>query len=127
MRTFEEYCKKRQDEGFGRNLALGAALVSGGLAGNKLINPAAPQAQQQVQQQQAQQPGSPAPQVQQQAPQSQDDGEDILAPSDRSWNSDLGDFRTFKLKDGSYIYRTAKGDFKQVNSPITGSKFVRVK
>ncbi len=104
MKKFSEWHDERisrKDEGFGRNLAMGAALAGGMMGFGKQSAAAASQ---------------PA------------DGTDMLAPSDKSWNSELGDFRSIKLKDGTIIYRTAKGDFKQVNAPLsaTGFKFVKV-
>lgn len=107
MKTFGEWQKEKVNEGLGKNLAIGAALAGGALGLNKFNKTpvANPQTQQQMVQQAAQ---------------------DVFAPSEKAWNSELGDFRTLKQPDGTIVYRTANGDFKQVDSPV-GPKFVRIR
>ena len=102
MRTFIEW-QKEMDEGLRSRLAIGAALAGSAFgAGN--VNAGNPPAQ------------------------TADVGQDMFPPSEKSWNSELGDFRAIKFKDGSIVYRTAKGDFKRVKSPLssTGFKFVKI-
>lgn len=126
MKTFQEWCeiRQRQDEGFGKNVALGAALTGGALGGGLGLHKLSQTSQKTTPQ---------APQIQQvtkapQAPQIQQGEEDMLGNNHKSWNSEIGDFRVVKQQDGSIIYKTAKGNFKKVPSQFssTGYKFVKI-
>ena len=102
MKTFKQYAKEQElEEGWGKNIAMGAALLGAGFGASKLSSTKAPV--------------KPPETISQSADQ------------DSHWNSQLGDYTVSTDSQGRTVYNSRKGKFISVPSKLHGGhKFVQV-